>query len=71
MNGQMMNFEKYNEYISSMEMPLMPSLLPKRKINFSILVRYAKEHNINIASLSTEEKEKLIIISKASEDLLG
>ena len=43
-----------------MEVPIMPSALPKRKINFSALVKYAKEHNIDIASLSLEEKEELI-----------
>lgn len=52
MNGQMMSFENYNKYVSSMEKPLMPSSLPHKKINFSILVKYAQEHNINIASLS-------------------
>ena len=62
MNGQMMNFENYNKYLLTMEAPIMPSSLPKRKINFSNLVKYAKEHNIDIASLSLEEKERLIKI---------
>ena len=60
MNGQMMSFDNYNKYLSTMEAPIMPSSLPKRKINFATLVKYAKEHNIDISSLSIEEKEKLI-----------
>lgn len=60
MNGQMMSFENYNKYLSTMEAPIMPSSLPKIKINFATLVKYAKEHNIDIASLSVEEKEKII-----------
>ena len=51
-----------------METPLLPSSLPKRKINFSVLVRYAKEHNINIGSLSPNEKEALIKISCAESN---
>lgn len=60
MNGQTMNFDNYYKYLSTMEAPIMPSALPKRKINFSNLVKYAKDHNIDIASLSVEEKEKII-----------
>ena len=40
--------------------PIMPSQLPKRIINFSGISRYAKEHNICVAALSEEEKNKLI-----------
>ena len=60
MNGQTMNFDNYYKYLSTMEAPIMPSALPKRKINFSNLVKYAKDHNIDIASLSVEEKENII-----------
>lgn len=65
MSGQTMNFDDYFKYLATMETPLLPSSLPKRKINFSVLVRYAKEHNINIGSLSPNEKEALIKISCA------
>ena len=60
MNGQTMNFDNYYKYLSTMEAPIMPSTLPKRKINFSNLVKYAKEQNIDLGSLSLEEKEELI-----------
>ena len=60
MNGQTMNFDNYYKYLSTMEAPIMPSALPKRKINFSNLVKYAKEQNIDLGSLSFEEKEELI-----------
>ena len=71
MNGQTMNFDNYYKYLSTMEAPIMPSALPKRKINFSNLVKYAKEQNIDLGSLSLEEKEELIKVfednSKAAQ----
>lgn len=60
MNGQTKSFKQYNEYLNNMPEPIMPSQLPKRKINFSGISRYAKEHNICVAALSEEEKNKLI-----------
>lgn len=69
MNGQTMCFEKYEQYLETMEMPIMPSSLPKRKINFTILVKYAKENKIDIASLSLAEKEHLIELSGANNNI--
>lgn len=60
MSGQMMSYKKYNEYLEKMAAPIMPSELPKRKIDFSAIARYAKEQGISIASLSASEKEKII-----------
>ena len=57
MNGQMMNYKRYNQYIKTMPSPIMPSDLPKRKINLSAIAKYAKDNNICIASLSDTEKE--------------
>ena len=60
MNGPRKNYKKYNEYIKLMDAPVMPSELPKRKINLSAIAQYALENEIVIAELSEEEKEKLI-----------
>lgn len=62
MSGQMMSYNRYNEYLETMPSPIMPSELPKRKINFSAMVQYAKEHGISIGELSPEEKEKIIAL---------
>ena len=60
MNGQTKSLKKYNAYIKNMPEPIKPSQLPKRKINFSAISKFAKEHNICVASLTEEEKNKLI-----------
>lgn len=60
MNGQTMSYDKYNEYIKTMPAPVMPSQLPKLKINFSAIAQYAKEHGICIASLTQQEKAEII-----------
>ena len=60
MNGLTKNYKKYNEYLKNMPEPILPSQLPKKKINFSAIVKYAKKNNIKIAELSGEEKELLI-----------
>jgi hypothetical protein len=62
-----MNYKKYREYLKTMEAPVMPSELPKRKINFSAIAKYAKENHICIAKLSTQEKENLISMLETRE----
>ena len=52
--------KKYYEYAGKMAAPIMPSELPKRRINFSAIAQYAKKNGICVADLSAEEKEKLI-----------
>lgn len=52
--------KRYNQYIKTMPSPIMPSDLPKRKINLSAIAKYAKDNNICIASLSDTEKEHLM-----------
>ena len=64
MNGQTMNYKKYFEYLKTMPEPIMPSQLPKRKMNLPLIAKYAKEHNICFADMSEDEKED--IISKIS-----
>ena len=60
MSGLTKNYKAYNDYLRTMPEPIMPSQLPKRKINFSAIAKYAKEHNICVAKLSPEEKELLV-----------
>lgn len=60
MSGLTKNYKAYNEYLKVMPEPIMPSQLPKRKINLSAISKYAKENNICVAKLSTEEKEQRI-----------
>ena len=40
--------------------PIDPSQLPKRKLNFGAVSKYAKTHNICVALLSEEEKKLLV-----------
>lgn len=60
MNGLRMNYKKYFEYLSTMPEPIMPSQLPKRKLNLRLIAQYAKEHNICFADLPEEEKEQIL-----------
>lgn len=60
MNGLAKNYKAYNDYLRTMPEPTVPSQLPKRKINFSAISKYAKKYNICVAMLSPEEKELLI-----------
>lgn len=40
--------------------PIMPSQLPKRKLNLSAIAQYAKDHGICFADMSEEEKEAIL-----------
>ena len=60
MSGQMKSFKTYKAYLKTMPEPIMLSQLPKKRINFSAISRYAKEHNICVAELSKEEKDRLV-----------
>lgn len=60
MSGLTKNYKAYNEYLKTMPEPIMPSQLPKRKINLSAISKYAKENHTRVADLSAEEKELLI-----------
>lgn len=53
---------RYNNTIiyEKVSEPIMSSQLPKKRINFSAISKYAKEHNICVAELSKEEKDKLV-----------
>lgn len=40
--------------------PIMPSELPKRKLNLSLIAKYAKENDICFADITKEEKEAIL-----------
>lgn len=40
--------------------PIMPSELSKRKLNLSLIAKYAKENDICFADMTEEEKEALL-----------
>lgn len=60
MYGQTMNFKKYNDYVSNMKQPILPSQLPKGKFDFKGLCAYAKEKGVAVSELTEFEKKKFI-----------
>ena len=57
MNGQM---RKYKESLEKTPGPVMPSQLPKVKLDMRGLVRYAKEKGVEPILLTEEEKERFM-----------
>jgi hypothetical protein len=55
-----MNYRKYYEYLKTMPEPIMPSQLPKIKINLKEAAKVAKMNNICFANLNESEKEKFL-----------
>lgn len=51
-----MNYDKYNEYVNKMPDPIMPSELPRKKIDFRAIIQYAEEKGVKVTELSEEEK---------------
>lgn len=60
MNGQMMNYKKYNEILKTMPQPISLSQIPKVKIDYKGLKEYAKAKGVAPAHLSDSEKNKFI-----------
>lgn len=61
------NYKFCIKYIRKRPEQIVPTLLPKRKPNFGAISKYAKTNNICVASLSAEEKERLV--QKVEESL--
>jgi hypothetical protein len=55
-----MNYKKYYDYLKTMPEPVMPSQLPKIKINLSAVSKFAKENNVCFADFSESEKVDFI-----------
>ncbi len=60
MNGQMMNYKKYNEILKTMPQPIPLSQIPKVKIDYKGLKEYAKAKGVAPAHLSDAEKNQFI-----------
>lgn len=58
MNGQM---KRYRESLSRTPGPIMPSQLPKVKLDMRGMVKYAKEKGVEPIKLSDKEKEKFMV----------
>ena len=57
MNGQM---KKYKESLIRTPGPIMPSQIPKVKLDMRGMVKYAKERDIAPLDLTQEEKERFM-----------
>lgn len=55
MNGQMLNYKRYEESLKRMSQPVMPSQLPKVKMDLVGLSRYAKDKGVSLYSLTAQE----------------
>jgi hypothetical protein len=55
-----MNYSKYYDYLKTMQEPIMPSQLPKIKIDLRAAARVAKKNNVCYAKLSDSEKEDFL-----------
>lgn len=60
MNGQMMSYDKYYMALKDMPQPVPFIELPKVKMDFRAILKYAKEKNLNPNDLSMEEREKFV-----------
>ena len=51
------NWKRYYEQLENMDGPVLPSELPRVKIDIRGALAYAKEKGVEVASLSDEEKK--------------
>lgn len=65
MNGQM---KKYKESLGKTPGPIMPSQLPKVKLDMRGLVRYAREKGVEPICLTEEEKNRFMTPMVACTD---
>lgn len=57
MNGQMTN---YRNLLNSAVLPIMPSELPKIRIDYAGLLAYAKSKGVRVIELSEEERNSFV-----------
>lgn len=58
----MLNSNRYENSLKRMQNPIMPSQLPKIKMDLAGLSRYAKEKGVSLYQLTEDEKNKYISI---------
>lgn len=60
MIGQMPNCNLYVESLKRTAPPILPSQLPKIKMDLAGLSRYAKEKGVSLYDLTEQEKQQFI-----------
>lgn len=60
MNGRTMNYNRYYQAMESMREPIMPSQLPKFKMDINGMVAYARSQGKKVVELSEIERKKFI-----------
>ena len=60
MNGRTMNYSKYYKAMETMKEPIMPSQLPKIKMDINGIVSYARAQGKKVAELSEAERQQFI-----------
>ena len=60
MNGQMPSFKRYEKSLEKMMQPIMPSQLPKVKMDLAGLSRYAKKKGGSLFELSEDERKRFL-----------
>ena len=60
MNGQTMNYNNYYNAIKNMNQPVPFCELPKVKMDFRGILKYAKDNNLNPNELTIEERERFV-----------
>lgn len=60
MNGQMMSDNKYYKAVKNMDAPIMPSQLPRIKIDSKGLVKYARDNGKKAIDLTESERKMFI-----------
>lgn len=60
MNGVQMSLKKYRQTVEHMAPPIMPSELPKIKMDISGMTAYAKKVGKQLNELTKEERNRFI-----------
>lgn len=60
MNGQMLNYKRYQESLDKTPEPIMPSQLPKIKMDLAGMSNYARKKGISLHELTVQERKRFI-----------
>lgn len=60
MDAQMLSSKRYKESLGRMPQPILPSQLPKIKMDLAGLSRYAKAKGVSLYVLTEQEKSMFI-----------
>lgn len=62
--GGWKNSKSYNESLARMPQPILPSQLPKVKMNLAGLSQYAKEKGVSLYDLTEQELSMFVPLKK-------